>query len=268
MGSSFFYSEFLIAWLHLLQTSTKFTNPALFALDYTLVPTATYPTQLNETMAGYNWVLSQLPPHLDSSRVCLAGDSAGATLMLSLLLTLAEDNQESKLPGFATLISPWCALVSPKNRNTSSDYLDARSLHLYGKQYVGGPEALAKAGVYNRKNLHEVSPQDPRASPGNCDDLDLWQKAAPKYGMHFVYGSEEVFGPETRSLIAKIKKALGHEAANGQGKMQGKQVEVRVTEEAAGIHAWPVVGLFLASAREERIKGLKLMVDAIGDAIH
>jgi len=187
--------------------------------------------------------------------------------MLSLLLTLAEDGQESKLPGFATLISPWCSLVSPKNKNTPSDYLDADSLHLYGKQYVGDPKALAKADVHNRKNPNEVSPQDPRASPGNCDDLNLWRKAVPKFGWHFVYGSEEVFGPETRSLVAKIKKAMGREAADGHAKMQGKMAEVRVTEEPAGIHAWPVVDLFLANSRKERIKGLKLMVDTIGEAM-
>lgn len=122
MGSSFFYAEFLIAWLHLLRASAKSTNPALFALEYTLVPTGTYPTQLDETLAGYKWVLSKLPPHLSSRRVCVAGDSAGATLMLSLLLTMAEEEDgHANLPGFATLISPWCALVSPRNRDTPSD---------------------------------------------------------------------------------------------------------------------------------------------------
>jgi len=264
MGSSFFYTEFLIAWVHLLRISTKATNPALFALEYSLVPTQTYPTQLHETLAGYHWVLSRLPPHLDPSRVCLAGDSAGATLMLSLILTLAEDERKPQMPGFATLISPWCVLVSPKNRDTASDYLNAESLHLYAKQYVGDPAALTKAGAPKSKTKGRwVSPHHPRASPGDCDDLKLWRKACPEFGFHFVYGAEEVFAPETAAMIGRIKRAIAQSSADGDKKKPG----IWVSEEKAGIHAWPVVALFLASSREERTKGLKAIVDRIGKAI-
>lgn len=268
MGSSFFYAEFLIAWIHLLHLSGRFKNPALFALEYTLVPEAIYPTQLHETLAGYEWLLTRLPPHLDSSRVCVAGDSAGATLILSLLLTLAEDvERRSKMPGFSTLISPWCVLVSPKNRDTPSDYLNAESLHLYGRQYVGERHALSKAKI-PRQDLkpQRVTTQDSRASPGCCSDLALWREASPRFGWHFVYGTEEVFAPETKGLIERIRFAEGVQHSKGM-KVKPALGHVRVTEEEAGIHAWPVVSLFLASSRKERTRGLQTIVDIMGEAM-
>lgn len=116
MGSSYFYLEFLFAWLTLLKTS-GFGNPAIFALEYTLVgssPTdASYPTQLHQAIAGYRYILTITN---SSSKICVGGDSAGATLILSLLLHLAqggkkkmamqEYDQEKMIPGMAVLISP------------------------------------------------------------------------------------------------------------------------------------------------------------------
>lgn len=73
MGSAFFYLEFLLAWVHLLKTEGGYENPALFALDYTLVPEATYPTQLQQTLTGYKYVLSLVD---SASSVVVSGDSA------------------------------------------------------------------------------------------------------------------------------------------------------------------------------------------------
>ncbi|KAL9118219.1 MAG: hypothetical protein Q9187_005239, partial [Circinaria calcarea] len=188
MGSSYFYLEFLLAYLTLL--GTHYTNPSIFALDYTLVPEASYPTQLHQTMAGYRYALSLISNN--SLRICLAGDSAGATLLLSLLLQIAQSPEYDNLrPGFATLISPWVSLVSPKNRNTRSDYLDASSLHLYGSQYA----AL-------RSNL-----SSPQVSPGACTDSKWWARAAPSKGIFVIFGAEEVFGPEIREWVARLRKA-------------------------------------------------------------
>ena len=223
MGSGFFYLEFLLAWVSLLRT-IGFRNPALFSLEYTLVPDAIYPTQLHETLAGYDYVLARVA---EPSQVCLAGDSAGATLMLSLMLHLAKAPEGSdRRPGFATLISPWTTLVSPKNRNTPSDYLDAQALHLYAHQYIGPDGSLS----------------DPVASPGTCKDVGWWRRAMPSKGAFILYGAEEVFAPEIRDLIKMMKDA---------------DLGVIAREEESAIHAWPVATLFLSSTRTERQKGLR-----------
>ena len=233
MGSSYFYLEFLLAYLTLL--GTHYTNPSIFALDYTLVPEASYPTQLHQTIAGYRHALSLISNN--SSRICLAGDSAGATLLLSLLLHIAQSPEYDSLrPGFATLISPWVSLVSPKNRNTRSDYLDASSLHLYGSQYAALQSNLSS----------------PLVSPGACTDSKWWTRAAPSKGIFVIFGAEEVFGPEIREWVARLRRA---------------GVAVGVKEEPGGIHAWVVARVFLEGTMEERVRGLRELVGAVTVAI-
>jgi acetyl esterase/lipase len=229
MGSSYFYMEFLLAWVTLLRDA-GFKNPALFALEYTLVPDDVYPTQVRQTFAGYNYVLSIIE---DPLRVCVAGDSAGATLILSMLLSLTDHSEYSdRLPQLAVMISPWVTVISDRNRNTASDYLDQRSLYLYGSQYIGT----------------KVSPHDPLASPGECKDLSRWKKASPAGGWFFLYGSEEVLAPECRSLIQRLKKT---------------DVEVGVHEEQGSIHAWPVAALYLGETKDARLHGLQIIVKII-----
>lgn len=233
MGSCYFYLEFLLAWISLLKEA-GYRNPAIFSLEYTLVPDAVYPTQLQQTVAGYEYACEMSE---DPSRVCVGGDSAGATLILSLLLHIAlrEDYGNWK-PGYAALISPWTTLFSTRNRNTASDYLDADQLHLYGRQYAGSDENL----------------EDPLVSPGVCKDGGWWAKASPSKGYCILYGSEEVFGPELRDLIALWRK-------------YGCAVSVR--EEPGAIHAWPVASMFLSDTHAERQKGLKDLVKTIKRAI-
>ncbi|KAL1643864.1 hypothetical protein SLS58_004537 [Diplodia intermedia] len=223
MGSSYFYMEFLLAWVSLLKEA-GYKNPALLALEYTLVPDAVYPTQVQQAFAAYEHVLSITE---DPARICVGGDSAGGTLILSLLLYIANHpRHHGGLPALATMISPWVTLVSPNNRNTASDYLNSDSLHLYGKQYVG----------------NKISIDDPMVSPGNCTDLKQWARATPSAGWCFLYGSEEVLGPEIRELVRVLKKG-------------GALVDVE--EEEGGIHAWPVASLYLGETGEERLKGLQ-----------
>jgi acetyl esterase/lipase len=218
MGSSYFYLEFLIAWLSLLKTS-GYKSPAIFTLEYSLVPDESYPTQLHQAISAYkNLTINHHP-----SKIVVSGDSAGATLILSLLLHIAEQDKHVdptkwrvKPPGMAVLISPWVTLVSPKHKNTAADYLDSDNLHIYARQYAGSKTAL----------------HDPLISPGNCKDPNWWQKASPDKGFFICYGSEEVFAPEIRDLVDLLASS---------------DIEVKSREEKGGIHAWPVAALFLSS---------------------
>lgn len=233
MGSTYFYLEFLLVWLTLLKQA-GYANPALFALDYTLVPEATYPTQVQEALAGYKYVLSTVD---SPSQVVVSGDSAGATLILSLMLCVSGySSLKNQMPGLAIIISPWSTIISPKNQNTPSDYLNADSLHLYGTQYIGKNGSQDNALV----------------SPGRCDDLGWWRRASPSNGWYFIYASEEVFAPEAKDLIAKLRRA---------------EVRVDEYEEYGWVHAWPVVKLFLCKKQEERQHGLRKMVDVISERI-
>lgn len=221
MGSSYFYLEFLIAWLTMLKAK-GFQYPAIFALEYSLVPDAVWPQQFEETKAGYRFLCD----YVDSSRICVSGDSAGATLVLSHLL-----GARAAKPGFAMLLSPWTHLVSGLNRNTTSDYLDSGSLHLYAQQYAG---------------QHSVD--DTIISPGRITAGSDWQVFAPLKGYHVIYGAEEVFAPGVEETVKSIKES-------------GATIEA--TKKDAGIHAWPVVNLFLADATEARLQGLNCMTEVV-----
>lgn len=226
MGSGFFYMEFLLAWVALLKEA-GYRNPALFALEYTLVPDAVYPTQLQETLAGYEYVLSIARHH---TQICVGGDSAGATLMLSFLLYMTDHPElRHQRPGLAVMISPWVTLISKNNRNTPSDYLNADTLEIYGRQYIGS-KALS---------------DDALVSPGNCKDIKKWTAASPEREWYFLYGSEEVLGPETQALISLLRKT---------------GAEVDHSEQQGGIHAWPVAALYLGESRDARLHGLRSIV--------
>ncbi|KAI0166043.1 Alpha/Beta hydrolase protein [Xylariaceae sp. FL1272] len=123
MGSPWFYLEFLITWLYLLKEA-GYQNPAIFALEYTLVPNDCYPTQMKETQAGYKHVVSTM--NHQPWRICISGDSAGGSLVLTFLLA-GGDHWYNKIQS-AILLSPWVALDSPMHKNTTSDYLDIASL--------------------------------------------------------------------------------------------------------------------------------------------
>lgn len=231
MGSAYFYLEFLIAWLSRLHDH-GFHNPAIFALEYTLVPDAVWPRQFNETCAGYSLLLDYMGG--DSSRICVSGDSAGATLILSRILHHGDHDEapiiyEASRPALAVLISPWTHLISPLNRNTPSDYLDANALEKYGAQYLGGQ-----------------SPHNDTISPGLM--YGRWKLTSPTRGYCIVYGSEEVFAPAIEETMRKMKD-------------EGARVTAR--SEEGGIHAWPVVDLFLGVTREERLRGLDQITEMV-----
>lgn len=245
MGSSYFYLEFLVSWIHLLHIS-GFKNPAILALEYTLVPEACYPTQLNQAISGYQYILRNLTR---STRVCISGDSAGATLMLSLLLHLSHSTATASpttKPAMAILISPWTTLLSDNNQNTKSDYLDKQSLELYARQYAGADSII----------------HDTIASPGDCHDLSWWKRATPSRGYFFMWGKEEVFAPEVRRMLGMLRRVSKRDViANGGG---GKTRAIVEGEEAeGGIHAWPVASLFLSSTTDHRLKGLRSIVRRI-----
>lgn len=235
MGSSYFYLEFLLTWLSEL-SSSGYKNPAVFSLEYTLVPDAVFPTQLEEAARAYEHVLRVVR---DPSRVCVSGDSAGALLMLSLLLYLGNQRTSDEesgshvpmRPGLAVLISPWVTLNSVRHKNTLSDYLDVKQLHQYGMQFAGG----------------KMPEDNPLVSPGNCNDMELWRRSSPEKGIFMTYGTDEVFAPEIEGLIERLQGA----------------VDISSKKEAGGIHAWPVAALFLSTSLDDRLEGLRTMTQEI-----
>lgn len=232
MGSSYFYLEFLIAWLTCLK-DRGYKNPACFALEYTLVPDATWPTQFEQTRAAFTFLRNSFKEG-GAKKIVVSGDSAGATLVMSLLLQPGAVGAQAGFdkddrPALAVLLSPWTHLVSELNQNTPSDYLNKDSLELYASQYAG-----------------KLCRTDAIVSPGR--NVGRWKYASPTDGFRIIYGAEEVFAPG-------ITETVNHMERDG--------AFVTKHAEPAGVHAWPVVNLFLGGSREERLRGLQRMTDYI-----
>jgi len=247
MGSSYFYLEFLLSWLSILSTA-GYRNPAIFALEYTLVPDAAFPIQLMEATRAYEHILEFAR---DPSRVVVSGDSAGATIILSLLMYLAYPTSGKSVsgrsglallekPGMCVLISPWVTLQSSRYKRTTSDYLDAPTLEIYAKRYAG----VENVGDEEANNVLHSS----LVSPGDCHDGEYWKAASPTHGFFVTYGKEEVFAPEIRHWLNRMQDAKVHATSLGQ---------------EGDIHAWPVAALFLCNNIDERLKGLRSIVDEI-----
>lgn len=89
---------------------------AIFSLDYTLTPKATFPKPCDEALAAYDWMREE--EGISNDRIVLIGDSAGGHLQMSLLVALHQRELTSNLqlgektekPLAALLVSPWVNL--------------------------------------------------------------------------------------------------------------------------------------------------------------
>ncbi len=115
------------------------TQSKALAINYRLAPEHPFPAALEDALAAYHWLLSQ---GFDSSRIVIAGDSAGGGLAISALVALRDAGDP--LPAGAVCISPWVdlALTSASiHQNSRLDpILDPKSLEIYAGYYAGSHE--------------------------------------------------------------------------------------------------------------------------------
>jgi acetyl esterase/lipase len=175
-------------------------------LEYTLVPDATYPTQLKEAAA----VLAHLIDNngRKPSDIFVSGDSAGGNLAMSLLSHLLHPHpdvpavkMEEPLAG-ALLYSPWVSF--------STEYSSFDNLLLD----VLPPMTLRK---WSAMFLNKANPTNPEADPGPVSG-DAYTEAAKNpmswwKGLHNIcshifvaYGGSEVLADAIEEWESPLKK--------------------------------------------------------------
>jgi monoterpene epsilon-lactone hydrolase len=79
----------------------------VLGLDYRRAPEHRFPAPLDDALCAFDWLVAR---GLDESAIALAGDSAGAGLVLSTLLSLRDAGRA--LPAAAVLMSAWTDLTA------------------------------------------------------------------------------------------------------------------------------------------------------------
>jgi monoterpene epsilon-lactone hydrolase len=184
-------------------------------VDYHLAPEHPFPSAVQDSLSAYEWLLAS---GISSEQIIVAGDSAGGTLTLTLLVQLRD--QGKPLPGFAVCLSPatdltmsgesWTSnrtkdiILDPRNIRTSIEiYLRDADPHsplaspLYADMrgfpplliQVGSDEALLSDCTRFAKQAKEA---------GVSVTLEVWD------GMQHVWQFAASFLPEGRQAINHI----------------------------------------------------------------
>ena len=164
---------------------TKGKVVRVFSLDYSLAPECKYPTQLNEAVEAFKYVVD----HCANRPIFLMGDSAGGNLALSLLLELQNSELKKHITG-CILISPWVNMSNPPMsiQNEQTDFLALKELQSHVTRFV--PK--------------EMTTQDPKISPGLAPSF----QGFPLTFVH--YGGKEFFMGDIEVFIQRLKADKVH----------------------------------------------------------
>jgi monoterpene epsilon-lactone hydrolase len=179
-------------------------------LDYRLAPEHPYPAAVEDSVAAYDWLLSQ---GCEPGQVVLAGDSAGGGLVLATLLALRDAG--APLPAAAVCLSPWIDLSlsgqSIAGKAEDDFLLTEDVLRVFAQHYLG-----------------DTDPRHPLVSP-------LYADLSGLPPLLIQVGTSEILLDDARRLAERAQSA-------------GGEVVLDVWDEM--VHVWQAYAAFVPEARE------------------
>ncbi|KAF4733771.1 hypothetical protein FOZ62_030403 [Perkinsus olseni] len=155
------------------------------ALNYSRPPETGLKEIIEEGIISYSYLINSL--EIPPERVVIMGDSAGASLALSVLLQI-RDRGRDPLPGGLVLLSPWADLSLTEDQlwcdNAYYDYLPVELIAKFAKLCA---------------DASGLSMDDPLASPGLALSLDL------KVPVYCTYGEVEILRSSAERLCRRLK---------------------------------------------------------------
>ena len=150
--------------------------------EYRLAPECPFPTALNDLFASYMWLLRQ---NVAASDIVLAGDGAGANLMLALVHKLRAN--QVRFPEAIIAISPWVDLACEGSLFSARKNPDP----IHSHDILAGEAALY---------VPQLDFSDPLVSPIHGDFRDF-----PK--LYIQCGSEEILIDDANRLARKAENS-------------------------------------------------------------
>ena len=132
---------------HLVSELGRAAGMRALALDYRLAPEHPFPAAVEDTVAGYRFLLSS---GIAPQRIAIAGDSAGGGLVVGAMLAIRAAGLP--LPGCGWCISPWVDMEA-----TGASYADLAAID----PIVQKAGIAEMAGYY----LNGADPRSPHAAP-------------------------------------------------------------------------------------------------------
>jgi len=136
---------------HLVSEAGRAAGCWALALDYRLAPEHPFPAPVEDTLAGYRYLLAR---GVKPGRIAIAGDSAGGGLVIAALVAIREAGLPQ--PGCGWCISPWVDMEMTGETMTTKSAADP----------MVQKEGVAEmAGLY----LNGADPRSPLAAPLYAD---------------------------------------------------------------------------------------------------
>lgn len=102
------YSFYPKSYANLIASVTLAARSRTLAVDYRLTPEHPFPSQLQDALGAYRWLLDS---GVNARELVVAGDSAGGNLTLALLLAIRDEGLSA--PALAIAFSPATDFVTP-----------------------------------------------------------------------------------------------------------------------------------------------------------
>ncbi|MCO5973474.1 alpha/beta hydrolase [Actinoallomurus soli] len=196
------------------------TGLPVLAPRYRLAPEHPFPAALEDALAAYRWLLTELPP----SRIVIAGDSSGGHLAAATVGEACRSGLPA--PGGVVLFSPWvdlsCELSVLSDREYRDPFISPALARHFGRLYVGDHNdwsdprltLLDCAGLHLPPFLIQVAGQEvlrgeaerlaeALAASGNSCRLQIWP------GQIHVFQLFNRLFPEARAAVREAADFIG-----------------------------------------------------------
>ncbi len=162
--------------------------------DYRLAPEHPFPAALEDSRRAYHWLREQAR---NPEGIVVAGDSAGAGLLLSLLLALKRDRQP--LPAAAVILCPWLDLTERTPSASDAPLATDEDVRRCVEAYLAGHSADDPIVDPLRADLSGLPPMLIQAATGDARLADA-KALASQAQDHAVDARLELFPVEAHAF--------------------------------------------------------------------